>query len=155
MKSLFTSLLIALTILGTGVAAVAAENEYKIGTDDVLHIIVWDNKDLEQVVMVRPDGMISFPLAGEIRAQDLTVPVTLAFGARDRLIRPTRLATPASPYGAGSQRRQVDVVHIFASHLIEGVPQLRAHGRTSVGSSLARPNATASSGLIARSRASA
>jgi pimeloyl-ACP methyl ester carboxylesterase len=29
-------------------------------------------------------------------AQDLTVPVTLAFGARDRLIRPTRLATPGA-----------------------------------------------------------
>jgi succinoglycan biosynthesis transport protein ExoP len=74
MKSLFTSLLIALTILGTGVAAVAAEDDYKIGTDDVLHVIVWDNKDLEQTVIVRPDGKISFPLAGEIQAKDLTVP---------------------------------------------------------------------------------
>jgi len=74
MKSLFTSLLIALTILGTGVAAVAAEDDYKIGADDVLHVIVWDNKDLEQTVIVRPDGKISFPLAGEIQAKDLTVP---------------------------------------------------------------------------------
>jgi polysaccharide export outer membrane protein len=74
MKSLFGSLLIGLTILGTGVAAVAAEDDYKIGTDDVLHVIVWDNKDLEQTVIVRPDGKISFPLAGEIHVQDLTVP---------------------------------------------------------------------------------
>lgn len=74
MKSLFTSLLVGLTILGSAVASSAAEDEYKIGTDDVLHVIVWDNKDLEQTVIVRPDGKISFPLAGEIQAQNLTVP---------------------------------------------------------------------------------
>src|SRR6185436_13525573 len=68
-----TSLLIGLTLLGAG-AAYAADEEYKIGTEDVLHVIVWDNKDLEQTVIVRPDGKISFPLAGEIQAQDLTVP---------------------------------------------------------------------------------
>ena len=74
MKSLFGSLLVALTLLGSSVAASAADDDYKIGTDDVLHIIVWDNKDLEQTVTVRPDGKISFPLAGEVKAQDLTVP---------------------------------------------------------------------------------
>jgi succinoglycan biosynthesis transport protein ExoP len=74
MRSLFKSLLIAASLLGTGVAAQAADGDYRIGTDDVLHVIVWDNKDLEQTVTVRPDGKISFPLAGEIQAQDLTVP---------------------------------------------------------------------------------
>jgi polysaccharide biosynthesis/export protein len=74
MKSLFTSLLVMLILLGSGLVATAAEEEYRIGTEDVLHIIVWDNKDLEQTVTVRPDGKISFPLAGEIQAQDLTVP---------------------------------------------------------------------------------
>jgi polysaccharide export outer membrane protein len=51
----------------------AADTEYTIGVDDVLHVIVWDNKDLEQTVVVRPDGKISYPLAGEIQAQGLTV----------------------------------------------------------------------------------
>jgi polysaccharide biosynthesis/export protein len=60
--------------MGSAVTATAAEEEFRIGTDDVLHIIVWDNKDLEQTVVVRPDGKISFPLAGEIQAEDLTVP---------------------------------------------------------------------------------
>jgi len=77
MKSLSTRLLMALIglMVGTGVVVTAtAEEEYRIGTEDVLRIIVWDNKDLEQTVTVRPDGKISFPLAGEIQAQDLTVP---------------------------------------------------------------------------------
>jgi polysaccharide export outer membrane protein len=74
MKSLFTSLLIVGHLLGASGAANAADEEYKIGTDDVLHVIVWDNKELEQTVMVRPDGRISYPLAGEIVAQGLTIP---------------------------------------------------------------------------------
>ena len=54
--------------------AVPAQAEFTIGIDDVLHVIVWDNKELEQDVVVRPDGKISYPLAGEIHAQGLTVP---------------------------------------------------------------------------------
>ena len=74
MKAFLVSVLVAASVLGSAVAVRAAEEEYRIGTDDVLHVIVWDNKDLEQTVIVRPDGKISFPLAGEIQAQDLTVP---------------------------------------------------------------------------------
>ncbi|HMH50442.1 MAG TPA: SLBB domain-containing protein [Candidatus Acidoferrum sp.] len=73
-KGFVTSLLIVVSLLGGGLVRVAAEEEYRIGTEDVLHVIVWDNKDLEQTITVRPDGKISFPLAGEIQAQDLTVP---------------------------------------------------------------------------------
>lgn len=74
MKSLHPCLLTALIVLGMGAVVIAAEPEYRIGTDDVLHVMVWDNKDLEQTVTVRPDGKISFPLAGEIQAEGLTVP---------------------------------------------------------------------------------
>jgi capsular exopolysaccharide synthesis family protein len=74
MKSLFTGMLIGFSVLCAAVVANAQEEEYRIGTDDVLHVIVWDNKELEQTVMVRPDGRISYPLAGEIKAQGLTVP---------------------------------------------------------------------------------
>ncbi|PYN57473.1 MAG: hypothetical protein DMD94_03975 [Candidatus Rokuibacteriota bacterium] len=55
-------------------APVGAPGDYTIGIDDVLHVIVWDNKELEQDVIVRPDGKISYPLAGEIHVQGLTVP---------------------------------------------------------------------------------
>jgi polysaccharide export outer membrane protein len=47
--------------------------DYRIGVDDVLAISVWDNKDLDQVVFVRPDGRISLPLVGEVKAGGLTV----------------------------------------------------------------------------------
>jgi polysaccharide export outer membrane protein len=48
--------------------------EYTIARGDVLYISVWENPDLTQDVIVRPDGKISFPLIGEIKAQGLTIP---------------------------------------------------------------------------------
>src|SRR5437016_4584539 len=48
------------------------DGEYVIGDDDVLHIQVWDYKELDQTMPVRPDGKISFPLVGEVRASGLT-----------------------------------------------------------------------------------
>ena len=75
MKSVCLSILVALiTVWASAVTEAANNEEYRIGTEDVLQIMVWDNKDLDQTVTVRPDGKISFPLAGEIQAEDLTVP---------------------------------------------------------------------------------
>jgi polysaccharide export outer membrane protein len=50
----------------------AAGSNYKIGPEDVLHISVWENKDLTLEVVVRPDGMISVPLVQDVQAEGLT-----------------------------------------------------------------------------------
>jgi len=42
--------------------------EYRIGPEDVLDIMVWKNADLSRTVTVRPDGMITLPLIDELRA---------------------------------------------------------------------------------------
>lgn len=44
--------------------------EYLIGPEDVLEISVWKNQDLSRLVTVRPDGMVTLPLLGDIRAAD-------------------------------------------------------------------------------------
>lgn len=54
--------------------APAKVNQYLIGEDDNLRITVWQNQDLDQDVIVRPDGKISFPLIGDIQAVGLTIP---------------------------------------------------------------------------------
>jgi polysaccharide biosynthesis/export protein len=46
---------------------------YLIGAEDVLHISVWKDDSLTRVVVVRPDGMVSFPLVGDVRAEGRTV----------------------------------------------------------------------------------
>ena len=46
--------------------------EYRIGPEGVLEISVWKEEGLERQVLVRPDGGISFPLAGDVRAAGKT-----------------------------------------------------------------------------------
>lgn len=65
---------LALPWLVAAAPVLAQDTDYVIGIDDVLHVMVWGNKELEQVVSVRPDGKISFPLVGEQKAAGLTVP---------------------------------------------------------------------------------
>ena len=57
----------------------AAVEKYRIGPGDVLSISVWGNPDLSLSVPVRPDGYISMPLVGDIRAENLDA-ATLAAG---------------------------------------------------------------------------
>ena len=47
--------------------------EYAVSEDDILKISVWQNPDLDQEVIVRPDGMISFPLIGDVMAKGMTI----------------------------------------------------------------------------------
>jgi polysaccharide export outer membrane protein len=52
---------------------IQAEKDYIIGPEDILDIQVWGNKDLNQIVFVRPDGRTSLPLVGEIGVAGKTV----------------------------------------------------------------------------------
>lgn len=45
--------------------------EYRLGPEDVLHVSVWENKELTQDVVVRPDGKISIPLIQDVQAEGL------------------------------------------------------------------------------------
>lgn len=46
---------------------------YLINVGDVIEISVWRAKDLDRDVIVRPDGLISYPLVGDIPAAGLTL----------------------------------------------------------------------------------
>jgi polysaccharide export outer membrane protein len=46
--------------------------EYLIGSEDVIEVMVWKNPDLSRVVNVRPDGKVSLPLIGDIKAAGRT-----------------------------------------------------------------------------------
>jgi polysaccharide export outer membrane protein len=47
-------------------------NSFIIGVEDVLNINVWKEPEISRAVPVRPDGMITLPLIGEIKAKGLT-----------------------------------------------------------------------------------
>jgi polysaccharide export outer membrane protein len=46
--------------------------DYVIGAADVLSIVFWRDKEMSADVIVRPDGRISLPVLGDIRAAGLT-----------------------------------------------------------------------------------
>ena len=68
---IFISFLLA-SAIGGG-SAMAAETRYHIGPGDILEISVWKDEGLSREVVVPPDGVISFPLAGDIDVTHLTV----------------------------------------------------------------------------------
>ncbi len=58
--------------------------EYKIGVGDTLNVKVWKNGELSVSVPVRPDGNISVPLVGDIKAEGASAEV-LAAGITKKL----------------------------------------------------------------------
>jgi polysaccharide export outer membrane protein len=70
--------------------AIVEEREYEtpagflLGPEDVLDITVWKNADLSRVTAIRPDGLISMPIIGDVQAAGLTADA-LAHRIADRL----------------------------------------------------------------------
>lgn len=64
-----------LNILNPNYLSFVAEdmsNYYLLGPGDVLQISVWGYPELTNVITIRPDGMVSFPLIKEIKATGIT-----------------------------------------------------------------------------------
>ena len=68
------------------VGNVSADQGYLIGDEDVLQISVWGNPELNIQVPVRPDGMISFPLVGDVKARGVS-PEELKDDSRKRSVK--------------------------------------------------------------------
>ena len=64
---------------GTGVVA-----QYLVGVDDTLSVSVWRNEELSVSAIVRPDGMITVPVIGDVVAAGRT-PEEVASDIRERL----------------------------------------------------------------------
>src|SRR5579863_2351803 len=61
------------TAPATGGPSIQVARSYLVGEADVLRINVWKQPELSQSsVVVRPDGIVSVPLVGEIRVSGMT-----------------------------------------------------------------------------------
>jgi polysaccharide biosynthesis/export protein len=66
-------LLWVLSVAGAGAHAAELVGEgYRLQPGDVLQVVVWKETDLQSEVLIRPDGGISFALAGDMAAAGLT-----------------------------------------------------------------------------------
>ena len=57
---------------GTITRGFDASADFRIGTEDLLDVLVWKNDELSRTVPVRPDGKVSIPLVNDIQAAGLT-----------------------------------------------------------------------------------
>lgn len=82
----FRALLPLLLLAGLALAEgpVALAQEYVIGARDLLKVTVWGQDDLSKEYPVDPDGFVSFPLVGRVKATGLT-PTAFASELRARL----------------------------------------------------------------------
>lgn len=53
--------------------ALANEANYRLNAGDLVRISVWREEQLDRESLIQPDGMLSFPLAGPIKAAGRTV----------------------------------------------------------------------------------
>ena len=74
MKKIF--FIILLFSLGLAINADASESEskYRFKPGDEIEISVWKDESLSRQLIVPPDGVISFPLIGDIDANNLSIP---------------------------------------------------------------------------------
>jgi len=64
---------VAVVLLVASAGGAAADEAYRLGHGDLVEIGVWREADMQKQVVVRPDGMISFPLVGDAEAAGKTV----------------------------------------------------------------------------------
>jgi polysaccharide export outer membrane protein len=80
LKAGFAATVLALGLAGcahkTRVPVASNDEPYRIGREDVLDVSVWRDADLSRTIPVRPDGFISLPMVGEVKAEGKT-PVEL------------------------------------------------------------------------------
>ena len=67
-----------------GLPASVDPNTYKIGSEDVIKVVVWKEPDLSFVAAVRPDGKVTAPLLGDLTANGET-PANFAAILKEKL----------------------------------------------------------------------
>lgn len=62
----------AADVLKPPAGAIPGTAEYRLGAEDMIDVFVWKEPELTTTVVIRPDGRISLPLAGELEASGKT-----------------------------------------------------------------------------------
>src|ERR1700690_3818146 len=77
---------------------------YKLQPGDVLQVVVWKETDLQSEVLIRPDGGISFALAGDLQAAGQTTDeLRVALEARGGKLIPGAVVTVQVKQAAGNR----------------------------------------------------
>ena len=101
--TLITMVLLLVALHSRAADAPTAEG-YALHPGDTLQVMVWKEPELQSEVLIRPDGGMAFPLAGEMHAAGHTVAeLTAALEERIRKYVPDAVVTVAVKNVAGNQ----------------------------------------------------
>jgi polysaccharide biosynthesis/export protein len=106
---LMNALVMGLLVCGSTIFAAdlpipAQADGYKLRPGDILLVSVWKETDLQGEVLIRPDGGMSFALAGELQAAGHTVAeLTSMLEARIRKFIPDAVVTVAVKTAGGNR----------------------------------------------------
>jgi polysaccharide export outer membrane protein len=105
MKSATVTLVVCLFCVSAVRAAdIAASSGYKLQPGDILQVVVWKETDLQSEVLIRPDGGISFALAGDLQAAGHTTDELRAeLETRVRKLVPDAVVTVQVKLAAGNR----------------------------------------------------
>jgi polysaccharide export outer membrane protein len=94
---------------------------YELHPGDLLQVVVWKEPDLQTEVLIRPDGGMTFPLAGELHAAGHTVEdVTKTLQQRIRKYVPEAVVTVTVKAVGGSQVFVIGKVNHPGQFLLSG-----------------------------------
>ena len=77
--------LLFFALCASAFAASTEQSGYVLGNGDKIEVSVWNYPDLKREMSVRPDGWISYPLIGEVKAAGVT-PAVLSEQIRQQLL---------------------------------------------------------------------
>jgi polysaccharide biosynthesis/export protein len=104
MRLLLLPLMLLLTSATSGADEELAAVGYKLQPGDMLQVVVWKETDLQSEVLVRPDGGISFALAGDLPAAGRTTDELRAdLQVRVRKLIPDAVVTVQVKVAAGNR----------------------------------------------------
>jgi polysaccharide biosynthesis/export protein len=83
---MYRLVLTLLVVLGLPSLALAQDGAYRVNAGDLLDVSVWGEEDLSREVLVLPDGTMTIPLAGQMKAEGRTT-TELEEELRQRLAR--------------------------------------------------------------------
>src|SRR5277367_6637232 len=93
-----------LVIAAAGAAESTTSGGYKLQPGDILQVVVWKETDLQSEVLIRPDGGISFALAGDVQAAGHTTDELRAeLETRVRRLIPDAVVTVQVKQAAGNR----------------------------------------------------
>lgn len=71
-KTIMLSAMVAFALVGP-LRAAQDTDSYKLQPGDIIEVSVWKEQDLQRELRISPDGNISFPLIGHLKAAEHTV----------------------------------------------------------------------------------